>query len=66
MKLKLKVKQEEYIESHSETIDKELYKRTLVDEEGIIKVVISSPEPIDELNKGDTVMLEIKNTQTKL
>jgi len=66
MKFEAKIKKEEYLESHTDNIDKEIHRRILVNEDSGIKVVLESPEPLDFLKRGESVDISIDNPQKRL
>ena len=65
-KFNLRVKKEEYIESHTDNMDKEVHRRTMIDDENGIKLVLESPEPIDFLKRGEEITATFENPQKRL
>jgi hypothetical protein len=63
----LKVKSESYNESHTDTLDKEVYKRVLENKEGTFKLTIEQPMEFEEIfNRGNIVDVDFQDIQKKL
>jgi|TARA_Y100000310_G_C20604934_1_gene775023 hypothetical protein len=67
-RLDLKVVQESYTESHTDNLDKKLFRRVLTNKEGTIKVTIEQPFEfnVNLFNRGEELKVDFTQIQRRL